>query len=456
MKRLVLLLLFSGSIQAYAQQHVFTQDDLLAVLTKFHPVARQAAIDVRIAKAGIQSARGGFDPLLKHEAAQKEFGSITYYNQQSTTIEVPTWYGIDLVAGTESLTGSRLNPEETRGSITHMGFSVQPLQNLVMDKRRAALVQARNYHQLSEVQRRIIENDLLQEALDAYWNWWEKYHVQQLVMAALSNAEKRLGFVKTSVQLGDRPAIDTLEAYTQVQAWQIKLTETYQELVKAKLQLSTYLWTENGGHTQLPNNVVPQEYEGEEGSALIDFTNGVLSHPEVKLFDYNMKALQVDKKLAFQALLPDVKIKYNQIGYDLSKTVNAPWFNNNYRYGVSFSIPLRLSEARAGYQKTKLQLENTQLEMANKQVQLHTKVNQYYTEWQQTQIQLSLQENLLANTSILQRAEEMRFSNGESSLFLINAREQKTIEAQQKLIELKSKVQKAAISMKWSAGMLVP
>ena len=81
-------------------------------------------------------------------------------------------------------------------------------------------------------------------------------------------------------------------------------------------------------------------------------------------------------------------------------------------------------------------------------------VRQYYTEWQQTETQLSLQMKLTDNTRLLQRGEEVRFNNGESSLFLINTREIKTIEAEQKTIELKAKAQKAAVGVRWSAGLL--
>ena len=90
----------------------------------------------------------------------------------------------------------------------------------------------------------------------------------------------------------------------------------------------------------------------------------------------------------------------------------------------------------------------------NKQVQLVTKVKQYYTEWQQTETQLHLQGRLLANTTALQKGEETRFINGESSLFLLNAREQKTIEEEKKLVELKAKAQKLSVSVKWAAGLL--
>ncbi|HEU0112228.1 MAG TPA: hypothetical protein VFQ73_15245 [Flavisolibacter sp.] len=65
-----------------------------------------------------------------------------------------------------------------------------------------------------------------------------------------------------------------------------------------------------------------------------------------------------------------------------------------------------------------------------------------------------LQDNLVRNFSGLQRAEETRFSNGESNLFLINARELKTIESEQKLIELKSKNRMAYVKLQWSAGLL--
>ena len=448
----LLLLLLSGGV--IAQQKLFTEKELTSVIVKFHPVAKQAGIDVKIAKAEILVSRDGFDPQYTGATARKEFGGIIYYDHQTNEFTIPTWYGIDLYAGTERITGGRINPEETSGSITYIGFSFQPLQNLLMDKRRAALLQARNFHQLSQVQKSIVVNDLLQEALNTYWDWWEKYHVHQVVKLALANSEKRFALVNAAYQLGDRPAIDTLEAYTQVQLFQIRLYEAYQNLVKSKLQLSAFLWTEDGAETDLPFDAVPQEYSSIKMFALADVLNFARSHPVLTQYDYKLKGLQIDKRLAFQSLLPEVKLKYNQTGYDLSRTVNAPWFNNTYRLGVSFSIPLRLSEGRGEYQKAKLKIESTRLDQANNQVLLYTKVKQYFTEWQQTEIQLSLQSRLLANTAALQRGEEVRFYNGESSLFLINAREQKTIEAEQKLIELKAKTQKAGIGVRWSAGIL--
>jgi outer membrane protein TolC len=453
-KFIFLLVLLTSAGTTTAQPNILTEDGLIAIVKKFHPMAKQAAINIKLAKAEVLTARGGFDPMVIGDAARKEFGSITYYNQQASEIRIPTWYGIDLFAGTERISGNRVNPEETNGSVTYIGISIQPIQNLLMDKRRATLLKAKTYHQLSEVQKNAVLNDLLKDALYSYWDWWEKYYIQQAVKAALSNAENRLTLVRTAFQLGDRPAIDTLEAYTQVQAFQIRLSEAIQNTLKANLELSSFFWTENGGQADLPFDVIPQDYNPKKSFTLPDVLTLVNYHPELMQYEYKIKWLKINKRLAFQSLLPQLKIKYNQTGYDFTNIINASWFNTNYRYGFSFSLPLRLSEGRGNYAKARLEIRNMELDMANKQVQLYTKLKQYYTEWSQSERQLSLQNKLLENIYGLQKGEEIRFANGESSLFLLNAREQKTIEAEQKTIELKAKTQKAAIGFTWSAGIL--
>lgn len=453
MKVIIFIFLIFSTVVCKGQKKFFTEEEFIAAIKKYHPVAKQAALDVRIAEAQVTSGRGVFDPVFSTDNARKELDGINYYYQRQTEIKIPTWYGIDLYAGNENITGSRINPEETKGSLTYVGFSLPLLQNLMMDKRRAALKQAKIFRDLSEVQRRIFVNDLLLEAIKAYWDWWEQYHINQLMLSSLQNAEKRFAMVKTAYQLGDRPAIDTLEAFTQIQSFIIKQNETFTALMKANLQLSTFLWTENELQYDLPTDVVPEEWSMDKSLSLDGLLKAASLNPELTQYQFKLNAQEIDKRLKFQLLLPQVNLKYNQIGYDFLKTVNAAWFQNNYRFGVSFSMPLRLSEGRGEYRRAKLKIEQTRLEQVNKQVQIYNKVKAYYTEWQQTAVQLSMQNSLVTNITALQRGEETRFFNGESSLFLINARELKTIETTQKLIELKSKNSKALISLKWSAGL---
>ncbi|CAA9504110.1 MAG: Multidrug efflux protein, outer membrane component [uncultured Segetibacter sp.] len=454
MKPLIIVTFLLLASLCKAQEKIFSEEEFTAVLKKYHPVARQAELDVKIAQAELLSTRGAFDPVLKMDNARKEFNGINYYDDRVAEIKIPTWYGIDLHAGKENITGSRINPEQTKGSLTFIGFSVPLVQNLLMDKRRAALKQAKIFRELSEAERRIVLNNLILEGLKAYWDWWEQFQINGLMQAALENAEKRFKMVKTAHHLGDRPAIDTLEALTQVQSFLVKQNESYTALIKTQLELSTFLWAENQLQYDLPNDVAPHQFTINEFFTMDALIKSTQLHPELVQYQFKLKGLEINRKLKFQSLLPQFNLKYNQTGYSIGKTVNSPWFENNYRFGISFSMPLRLSEGRGEYQKARFKIDQARLEQVNKQVQLYNKVRQYYTEWQQTHKQLSVQNALAANIAALQRGEETKFFNGESSLFLINARELKTFEARQKSIELTAKNRKALISLKWSAGIL--
>jgi outer membrane protein TolC len=447
-----LLLAFNQSFS----QTIFKEEEFIAVVKKYHPVAKLASLQVSIAKADLISKQGAFDPVVTAENSRKDFGGVAYYNNQDATIKIPTWYGIDLYAGVENVRGARTNPEQTIGSINYVGFNLPLLQNMVMDKRRAALQQAKLMINETEAVQQNMLNDLIREGLNAYWQWWQNYHLYNLIDSSLVNAEKRFTMVKTAFLLGDRPAIDTIEALTQIQSFSIQKAEIYTYLIKSRLELSAYLWTGNNTAYELPADVIPQkqnELQPQDLNQLLEVTK---NHPQLVQYNFKLKSMQIERRLKFQSLLPDIDLKYQQLakGYDFSKMANAAWFDNDFRFGVRVSMPLRLSEGRGEYKKAKLKIEQLNLERVNKNLQLQTKLKQSFVEWQQTLAQLNLQKNAVYNYELLQKGEETRFLNGESSLFLINSREQKTLEAKQKWVELQAKNQQSLVGIKWSAGIL--
>jgi outer membrane protein TolC len=454
---IITITLLMAGLFASAQQ-ILSLEEFLRLVRTYHPVAKQAALDVEIAKAEVTSARGGFDPRFENSITRKEFDGLLYYDHQVSEVKIPTWYGVDVITGIESLRGSRTSTPDTKGNTTYLGFSVPVAKGLVMDARRAALQQAKIFKDLSVQEQRAIINDLLYDASRAYWNWWQQVQVQQLFQQAVENAEQRFRLVKTSFQIGERPAIDTVEALAQLQSFQIIANEVQLSVTNSQLDVTVFLWQPTGEAYNLPQTILPQA----DMPALTDamqLESLLLQsqiHPELQQYNYKLKALEVERKLKFQSLLPSVYLKYNQLNnsHRLQKSFSSPWLENNYRYGVAVSVPLRFSEGRGEYRKAKLKLEQTKLEQLNKQATLQTKLRQYYNEWKLLQEQISLQQRAIYSFASLQRGEEIRFSNGESSLFLVNARQLKTLEAQQKLLELQSKEQKAAASVLWATGIL--
>lgn len=459
---LVLHLVF---VKLYSQDNANTLSgaQVLQIVKQYHPVAKQASILIKKAKEDITIAQGNFDPLLYTGTAQKTFDGTKYYQYSRPELTIPTWFGMEIYAGLEKLSGSRTDPTETTGETSYVGLSIPLAKNLVIDKRRAVLQMAKIYRDACQVERRNILNDLLLDAMKSYWNWVQQFEVYKIMTDAVLVNEKRVQLVRTAFLLGDRPAIDTVEALVQLQSLQVLQENAWMEFRNAGLELSVFLWQDNDIPVALPAGIKPADsLLSTMHSAAIPVLDELLdatrkNHPEVLLYDLKLDALAVEKRLKFQELLPNVNFRYNQLGkgYNVVKTASGSFFENNFQYGLTIGIPLRLSAGRGEYRKAKLKITETQLQRTLKLAQIENKVKSYHNELTALRKQVLVQEDAYKNFVALQRGEEVRFRAGESSLFLVNARENKTLEAFQKLQQLRTKYLITVSALQWSAGLLL-
>ena len=52
-------------------------EEYMSIVQQYHPIAKQADIQIEKAKAALLSARGMFDPLLETQTSQKSFDGMT-------------------------------------------------------------------------------------------------------------------------------------------------------------------------------------------------------------------------------------------------------------------------------------------------------------------------------------------------------------------------------------------
>jgi outer membrane protein TolC len=439
-------------------------EQVLEIVRKFHPVARQTTLNIEQSRADLLIAKGAFDPVIGAYVAKKTFNGTNYYHQTSPQLSIPTWFGIEVNTGLENLTGNRLDPTMTAGKSSYIGVTIPLAKDLMMDKRRAFLKQARIFNSMALTEQRAVINDLLMDAMDTYWQWVRSYQTFKIVEANVAVNRQRFQFVRSAYLNGERPAIDTVEAMTQLQSFQYQQNEKWLAFQNSGLELSAFLWTKNTEPYMLPYTVVPQDgWENEINiNAFNTDLNGLLTlasqnHPEIQLYHSKLEVLDIEKRLKFQLLLPKADFTYNYLskGYGIVNSESvAPFFDNNYRYGFKFGLPLRLSEGRGEYRKAKLKIETTNLDLDQKRVTIQLKVRSYYNELTNLKSQIALQSSNYLNYQQLVRAEGILFQNGESSLFLVNTRENKALEAQEKLVELKTKYYKTLYALQWSAGIL--
>jgi outer membrane protein TolC len=170
---------------------------------------------------------------------------------------------------------------------------------------------------------------------------------------------------------------------------------------------------------------------------------------------YKVKQNQIERKLAVENLKPQLNLEYvpfqtytNGVADNVSGI-----FSNNYKYGVSFYSSLFLRKERGKLGSTNFKLRQSEYDLQQGRREIVNKVYTHYNELQNLEKLLTIQQTLVQNNIILRDAEEFRFENGESSLFLVNQRERALIESQSKLVELKAKYAKAKYVLQWSTGV---
>ncbi|MBL7767028.1 MAG: TolC family protein [Chitinophagaceae bacterium] len=430
--------------QGYSQKNILREDALLDMVRQYHPLSLQADMRIDMAEADVLKARAGFDPVLQAGTSEKELGNTTYYRYRQSEINIPTWYGIEVYTGIEQVGGLRTDPQETTGNSSYAGVSLSLLKGLLLDKRRASLQQAKVLAKQSETEKKVVLNHLLFEAAWHYWNWVSAYQRLKILNDAITVNESRVQFTRSMVTFGERPAIDTVEALVQLQSFEAQRNEMELEYRKAALMLSAFTWNENGRPVDLMDDFIPDvSYSYADSMKYMTYTflelreQALQAHPELKIYQHKYDFLMIEKKLMFQELLPSLKVKYNQLGknFDMISTVNQSLLNQNYNYGISFSMPLRVSQGRAEFRKAGLKLKQNELDLQLKIRQIDTKVQAGYTGLQNLQKQIDLMRNMLRNQTLLVQGEELRFQQGESTLFVLNSREQKKIETDLKLME---------------------
>lgn len=436
--------------------------ELTSMVIKFHPVAKQADIQIGQAKQDLRISRGAFDPVFSYRVAEKTFDGTAYYFYQQPTLTLPTWFGVTLQTGVEEVTGNRIDPTETVGRSSYMGMQIPLGRDLITDKRRTDLQKAKIAREASYTERRRMINDLLLEAHSAYWEWWQQYRVYMVVTEALNVARKRVDFVRISVKGGDRPALDTTEALAQLQLFEVQWNQTLVALRKSQWELSQFLWKEDQTPYLLPETCQPasnafEQFIIAQNLPVLDsfLTAAVTNHPELRLYNFKLNSLEIEKRYRTQQLLPKATFNYNFLEKGFQWTApKTVLFENNFQYGLALNIPLRLSAERGEYKKVRYTIQSTTLEQDLKRLQIENKVRASFFEVENLRKQISVQENALRNYQALLRGEELRFRTGESSLFLVNARETRVWESAQKLEEIKAKYLVAFQKLYWSAGLL--
>ncbi|WP_422083220.1 TolC family protein [Ulvibacterium sp.] len=419
--------------------------EYLGYVKKYHPVAKQAELNIGIGQANLMKARGGFDPKIEVDYDRKEFKGIEYYDELNATFKIPTWYGIELKGNFEQNEGEFLDPSLSvpTDGLYSAGVSVSLGRGSWINDRMATLKQAKFFREQTRVDRDLLVNQILFEASLAYFDWLQAYKDTQIFRNFLTNAQIRFEGIRKSALAGDIASIDTVEARIAVQNRALSLEQAKVRMIKAALDLSNFLWLSDNIPVEIQPNVIPDVYVEEDIDATLEILGRPLdsftleNHPKLRSLDFKIDGLIVDKRLKTNRLLPQIDLEYNFLT-ETPELINS-FEPEEFKGGVTFRLPLFLRKERGDLKLAKFKLQDAQFERDNAEVQIQNKILGIYRELESFDSQNVLIDDIVDDYQTLLTAEERKFSFGESSLFLINSRESSLIDAELKQNEVQNK-----------------
>jgi len=433
-----------------------------------HPLARQAGLFENQASAALLRARGEFDPKLYTNFENKEFDGKTYFSHTEAGVKLPTGFGLQLRGSYNWASGTFLNPEMNLPEIGQAALGVEwsVFSGFFLDERRSGLRMAEIGVDQGVAERDMLINTLLLEGAKVYWNWVLTLNQLIIFEEALRQANIRNVGIREQYLNGANPAIDTLESYIQVQNREMDINFARVDLQNARLMMTNFIWLEdqtnvNSEMLGVPPDLIQGAYGKLSDQELETLRSiGRTNHPELQFYDAMLRILEVERRFKNAKRMPVLDVNYNLLGNGweflpyTSPEDGLAVMATDIKWGINFSYPLLNRKARGDLQITDVKIAQTGQTVLQKRQEIDNKIMQYANELNTLSNQIVLYRDITTNYRILLDGEMEKFRMGESTVFLINIREQRWIDAQIKFLKLLSEYRKTKAALYASAGVM--
>ncbi len=434
-------LLLCFSLQTFGQTKVtLSYEEFIKTILETHPTfARIENLDLA-SEAIQQQAKGFLDPLIFSSYEQKNFDEKNYYQKLNASLKVPTKLGAYFEIGYDRNQGQFLNNEGILPSqgLMYGGINVPLLQGLIYNKIRYNEASANIERSNNDLQQIQLKNELLYTAKQLYiqWIYSEKEVVQ--IEEVMSIKMERFENTKLLFANKNAPAIDTLEAYINIQSTELEKSKAQQKNNKYAELIKLILWPPSSSK-KIPFNIKPELSVVENILALsqpIEINELILTnHLDVVFLNNKLEGLAIKQKLLKENLKPKLDVKLRAITQSFGPE-GINYSLENYNIGADFKYPILNRTTKGKIKINKLESSEIKIKESEAIQKLLTHYQIIQQNILQTKNQINIQQNTIDNLKTLLNAEKEKFKFGYSSQFLLNAREEAILKESLKLLKL--------------------
>ncbi|MBL8176091.1 MAG: TolC family protein [Bryobacterales bacterium] len=422
-------------LAAAAHGEVLSLRDVLQSVEKSYPPLLAALQEKQAAEGDLLSAMGRFDTTFR---ARFDTDQIGFYDNERIDLgfeQATTKWGSSYFGGWRLGEGSFAPYDgklDTRSyGEFRAGMRLPLLRDRSIDSRRADVRKAdlnRRLAALSIDQQKIV---ILQTATRRYWEWVAAGRRYAVAEQLLDLAMKRNDILKESVRLGQTPAIEVAENERAILQRRSQLVEAERALQLATIDLSLFYRTPDGKPRMAAAEQLPGGFP--EQSALTpeqisdDIETALRRRPEVERLIVQRRQTEVDAALGKNQRLPnvDVLLSFTREG-GTGAVRRGP---TELKGSLIFELPLQRRAAEGRILNAEARLNQIEQRQQFTSDQITAEVQDAISAVQTAYRRARLIGEEVQVARQLEDAERTKFDLGDSTLFLVNLREQATFDA---------------------------
>jgi len=418
-----------------------TLGEVLASVEIVHPLLDAARRDLDAAAGEQLAADGAFDPLWRTRVSV--FAGGYDYVRVDSLIEEPTplWGASFFVGyryGRGKIQDYYRELETLRYGEVRAGVQVPLWRNGPIDRRRAAIARAEFGYDIAELGVVASRIDTVRLATIRYVEWVAAGARVEVAQTLLTIAVARDAQVAARAARGDVPAIERIENERLVLQREAGVVAADRGLVQAALELSLYYRGRDGrprvpSPARLPTSM-PEPRALDAASIVRARALAEARRPELQRFEAARQQLEVDRDLADNQAAPAIDLMLfasQDIGPladpmdEILNRAHVPQIEA----AVMVEIPIlnRVANGRSAVASAGMARVELQREFALDRVR--AEVRDAVSALDAARRRIALVRREVEVAGLLEAGERQRFEEGDSTLFVVNLREQATAEA---------------------------
>ncbi|MDP3704382.1 MAG: TolC family protein [Legionellaceae bacterium] len=407
------------------------------------------------------TALGQFDPNLKIKTRSLPEGGYVS-NYANNEISLPTLTnGIRLFGGYRNGGGSYpiyyQNYLTNSGGEYRAGFALPLLKDRAIDKQRADLWTRTATIAITQNEVTSTKLTVYQEAIKAYWSWVQTGLQLKTFIKLLKLAERRQAAIEQQAQQGDLPRIAVSENQQIIMQRRQWVNQGNMMLEQASVALAMYYRTPKGKPLrprldELPSRVQPSKLILTKDKREVHLE--LLKHPSLCKLERYYGVVKLQQTLARNELLPNLDAtaftskQYGTGGYERLLPQAT-------QIGLNFKFPIYQRQARGKILSTTSELKQVLTQKKFVYEQLTNRLSGLWIALNRYQKQINLIQHELTLATRVANAERRKFHAGDSSLFLVNQREQTSTEVRLNLISSEINLQQTQSLIQFFASTTI-